>query len=96
MTAQTLSPAPCTLHPITGAWYHSAFHSVTAVVGAGVLGLPYSVRWLGWVAGMLYLGVACVVSYYTSYQLAVLHHHGGQRHNRYRDLGRYVFGACAS
>lgn len=29
-------------------WYYSAFHNVTAMVGAGVLGLPYALSELGW------------------------------------------------
>lgn len=29
-------------------WYYSTFHNVTAVVGAGVLGLPYAMSQLGW------------------------------------------------
>lgn len=38
--------------PITqsrnGNWWYSAFHNVTAMVGAGVLGLPYAMSQLGW------------------------------------------------
>lgn len=49
-------------------------------------------RWLGWAAGEISLAIACIVSYYTSYQLAVLHHYENARHNRYRDLGRAIFG----
>lgn len=29
-------------------WWSSAFHNVTAMVGAGVLGLPYAMSQLGW------------------------------------------------
>lgn len=29
-------------------WWYSAFHNVTAMVGAGVLGLPYALSQLGW------------------------------------------------
>jgi len=29
-------------------WYYSAFHNVTAMVGAGVLGLPFAMSQLGW------------------------------------------------
>lgn len=32
----------------TASWHHAAFHTVTAVVGAGVLGLPHSFSFLGW------------------------------------------------
>ena len=46
-------------------WYHAAFHTVTAVVGAGVLGLPYTFSYLGWTGGEFCLTVACVTSFYT-------------------------------
>ena len=29
-------------------WWYSAFHNVTAMVGAGVLGLPFALSQLGW------------------------------------------------
>lgn len=38
--------------PITSSrnakWWYSAFHNVTAMVGAGVLSLPYAMAGLGW------------------------------------------------
>ena len=38
--------------PITASrnakWWYSAFHNVTAMVGAGVLSLPYAMSHLGW------------------------------------------------
>lgn len=38
--------------PITSSrnakWYYSAFHNVTAMVGAGVLSLPLAMAELGW------------------------------------------------
>lgn len=38
--------------PITSSrkakWWYSTFHNVTAMVGAGVLSLPYSMAALGW------------------------------------------------
>ena len=38
--------------PITSSrdakWWYSAFHNVTAMVGAGVLSLPYAMSQLGW------------------------------------------------
>ena len=40
--------------PITSSrnakWWYSAFHNVTAMVGAGVLSLPYAMSELGWYA----------------------------------------------
>lgn len=29
-------------------WWYSAFHNVTAMVGAGLLGFPYAMAELGW------------------------------------------------
>ncbi|KVH97584.1 Amino acid transporter, transmembrane [Cynara cardunculus var. scolymus] len=29
-------------------WWYSTFHTVTAMVGAGVLSLPYAIAYLGW------------------------------------------------
>ncbi|GMP79002.1 hypothetical protein CsSME_00034720 [Camellia sinensis var. sinensis] len=30
-------------------WWYSTFHNVTAMVGAGVLGLPFAMSQLGWI-----------------------------------------------
>lgn len=32
----------------TGKWWYSTFHNVTAMVGAGVLSLPYAMSEMGW------------------------------------------------
>lgn len=58
-------------------------HTVTAVVGVGILGLPYAFSCLGWIGGLLALSIATVASLYTSYLLASLHEDkDGHRHNR--------------
>lgn len=31
-----------------GKWFDSTFDAITAIVGAGVLGLPYAMSQLGW------------------------------------------------
>lgn len=36
-------------------WWYATFHNVTAVVGAGVLGLPYAFSQLGWCANFFLL-----------------------------------------
>ncbi|GMJ09528.1 hypothetical protein HRI_004622000 [Hibiscus trionum] len=36
-------------------WWYSAFHNVTAMVGAGILGLPYAMSQLGWFVSNLLL-----------------------------------------
>jgi hypothetical protein len=44
--------------PITSSrnakWWYSAFHNVTAMVGAGVLSLPYAMAHLGWYICVLF------------------------------------------
>lgn len=46
------------LLPITSVrnakWWYSAFHNVTAMVGAGVLSLPYALSELGWYISFSY------------------------------------------
>ncbi len=37
-----------TMFNCAASWHHAAFHTVTAVVGAGVLGLPHAFSFLGW------------------------------------------------
>lgn len=32
----------------TAKWWYSTFHNVTAMVGAGVLSLPYAMSNMGW------------------------------------------------
>ncbi|KAL6771725.1 hypothetical protein ACKKBG_A27570 [Auxenochlorella protothecoides x Auxenochlorella symbiontica] len=74
-------------------WYHAAFHSVCAVVGAGVLGLPYAISYLGWAGGLSVLTALTLASMYTSYLLAALHEgHDGRRLNDYQAMGRAVLG----
>eukprot|EP01023_Acetabularia_acetabulum_P058183 TRINITY_DN6838_c0_g2_i3.p1 TRINITY_DN6838_c0_g2~~TRINITY_DN6838_c0_g2_i3.p1 ORF type:complete len:488 (-),score=64.93 TRINITY_DN6838_c0_g2_i3:164-1549(-) len=78
--------------PPSGEWYHAAFHTVTSVVGVGVLGLPYALSSMGWGAGLIMLIIACSVSYYTSYLLVTMHESKGTRFSRYRDLGAAILG----
>jgi amino acid permease len=43
-------------------WWYSAFHNVTAMVGAGVLGLPYAMAQLGWYAiFVIWLKIVCTI-----------------------------------
>jgi amino acid permease len=83
---------PSLIHAPHAHWYHAAFHSVCAVVGAGVLGLPYAFKYLGWFWGLLTLSVLFCVSLYTSYLLSELHEDGSVRLNTYREIGQYVWG----
>ncbi|KAF3781429.1 Lysine histidine transporter-like 6 [Nymphaea thermarum] len=71
-----------------GTWWYAAFHYVTAMVGAGVLSLPYAMG-----PGVLVLVLSWGITLYTSWQLIQLHEHvPGRRFSRYHELGQYAFG----
>ncbi|GFZ19110.1 lysine histidine transporter 1 [Actinidia rufa] len=83
--------------PITSSrnakWWYSAFHNVTAMVGAGVLGLPYAMSELGWGPGVTVLIISWVVTLYTLWQMVEMHEMvPGKRFDRYHELGQYAFG----
>ncbi|KAK4772740.1 hypothetical protein SAY86_014515 [Trapa natans] len=83
--------------PITSArnakWYYSAFHNITAMVGAGVLGLPYAMAELGWGPGVAILVLSWVITLYTLWQMVQMHEMvPGKRFDRYHELGQYAFG----
>lgn len=71
---------------------HACFHSVTAIVGAGVLGLPNTLVYLTWKTGI----AAHLLFYFTSlfslWCLCDLHEIHGKRFNRYHELAQYAFG----
>jgi len=83
--------------PITGnrnaKWWYSAFHNVTAMVGAGVLGLPYAMSELGWSAGVTVMILSWVITLYTLWQMVEMHEMvPGKRFDRYHELGQHAFG----
>ncbi|XP_074321259.1 lysine histidine transporter 1-like [Silene latifolia] len=83
--------------PITSArnakWWYSAFHNVTAMVGAGVLGLPFALSQLGWGPGVAILVISWVMTLYTLWQMVEMHEMvPGKRFDRYHELGQHVFG----
>ncbi|GFY83076.1 lysine histidine transporter 1 [Actinidia rufa] len=63
--------------PITSSrnakWWYSAFHNVTAMVGAGVLGLPYAMAQLGWGPGVTVMVISWIVTLYTLWQMVEMH-----------------------
>ncbi|KAI9157822.1 hypothetical protein LWI28_028603 [Acer negundo] len=74
-------------------WWYSAFHNVTAMVGAGVLGLPYAMSQLGWGPGVAILVLSWVITLYTLWQMVEMHEMvPGRRFDRYHELGQYAFG----
>ncbi|OEL15693.1 Lysine histidine transporter 1 [Dichanthelium oligosanthes] len=74
-------------------WWYSAFHNVTAMVGAGVLGLPYAMSELGWGAGITVLLLSWIITLYTLWQMVEMHEMvPGRRFDRYHELGQHAFG----
>ncbi|KAF5746948.1 lysine histidine transporter 1-like [Tripterygium wilfordii] len=83
--------------PITSSrnakWWYSAFHNVTAMVGAGVLSLPYAMSGLGWGPGVVILVLSWIITLYTLWQMVEMHEMiPGKRFDRYHELGQYAFG----
>ncbi|KAF5739560.1 putative amino acid transporter [Tripterygium wilfordii] len=63
--------------PITSSrnakWWYAAFHNVTAMVGAGVLSLPYAMANLGWGPGVAILVLSWTITLYTLWQMVEMH-----------------------
>ncbi|PKA54795.1 Lysine histidine transporter 1 [Apostasia shenzhenica] len=83
--------------PITSSreakWWYSAFHNVTAMVGAGVLSLPYAMAGLGWGPGTAILVLSWFITLYTLWQMVEMHEMvPGKRFDRYHELGQHAFG----
>ncbi|KAK1289431.1 Lysine histidine transporter 1 [Acorus calamus] len=83
--------------PITSSrnakWWYSAFHNVTAMVGAGVLSLPFAMSELGWGPGIAVLILSWVITLYTLWQMVEMHEMvPGKRFDRYHELGQHAFG----
>ncbi|XP_076957837.1 lysine histidine transporter 1-like [Bidens hawaiensis] len=83
--------------PITSSrnakWWYSAFHNVTAMVGAGVLSLPYAMSELGWGPGVTVLVISWIITLYTLWQMVEMHEMvPGKRFDRYHELGQHAFG----
>ncbi|KAH9562581.1 hypothetical protein CY35_05G079100 [Sphagnum magellanicum] len=83
--------------PVTGSrnakWWYAAFHNVTAMVGAGVLGLPYAMVYLTWGPGVIVLVLSWVITLYTLWQMVEMHEMvPGKRFDRYHELGQEAFG----
>ncbi|KAK6116579.1 hypothetical protein DH2020_049685 [Rehmannia glutinosa] len=77
----------------TAKWWYSAFHNVTAMVGAGVLSLPYAMAHMGWGPGGVILLLSWIITLYTLWQMVEMHEIvPGKRFDRYHELGQYAFG----
>ncbi|KAF0890419.1 hypothetical protein E2562_002801 [Oryza meyeriana var. granulata] len=79
--------------PRRAKWWYVTFHNVTAMVGAGVLSLPYAMAHLGWGPGTAALVASWGMTLYTLRLLIELHECvPGVRFDRYRDLGAHALG----
>lgn len=83
--------------PITSSrkakWWYSTFHNVTAMVGAGVLSLPYAMSNMGWGPGVTMMILSWLVTFYTLWQMVEMHEMvPGKRFDRYHELGQHAFG----
>lgn len=58
---------------IAGTCISASGHIITAIVGAGVLGLPKAVALLGWPSGLTLLLIFFLVTLWTSYLLTEVH-----------------------
>ncbi|KAL3510849.1 hypothetical protein ACH5RR_030250 [Cinchona calisaya] len=79
--------------PREAKWWYSTFHTVTAMVGAGVLSLPYAMAYLGWGPGTVVMILSWCITLNTMWQMTQLHECvPGVRFDRYYDLGKHAFG----
>ncbi|KAJ1392455.1 Amino acid transporter, transmembrane domain [Sesbania bispinosa] len=74
-------------------WWYSAFHNLTAMVGAGVLSLPYAMSMMGWGPGSTVLILSWIITLFTLWQMVEMHEMvPGVRFDRYHELGQHAFG----
>ncbi|CAM8951447.1 unnamed protein product [Rhodiola kirilowii] len=79
--------------PREAKWWYATFHTVTAMIGAGVLSLPYAMAYLGWGPGIAVLVASWCITLNTMWQMIQLHECvPGKRFDRYYELGKYAFG----
>ncbi|KAK7306229.1 hypothetical protein VNO77_44155 [Canavalia gladiata] len=83
--------------PITASrkakWWYSAYHNLTAMVGAGVLSLPFAMSNMGWGPGATVLVLSWIITLYTLWQMVEMHEtESGKRFDRYHELGQHAFG----
>ena len=77
---------------VAGTTITAACHIGCAVVGAGILALPNSVAWLGWVAGPILIIAFYYVSLMSSKMLADCYETDGIEHTRYHHAVRHILG----
>uniref|UniRef100_A0A0D9XXP3 Amino acid transporter transmembrane domain-containing protein n=1 Tax=Leersia perrieri TaxID=77586 RepID=A0A0D9XXP3_9ORYZ len=82
----------------TGTTCTATAHIVTAVIGSGVLSLPWATAQLGWIAGPAVMAVFGAVTYYTSTLQAECYRTGdaetGRRNYTYIEAVRSILGGA--
>eukprot|EP00889_Picochlorum_renovo_P000360 jgi/Picre1/27390/NNA_000357.t1 len=76
--------------------FTGSMHMFCGVVGAGVLALPYSVSWLGWVAGPILVILFYAFSMLSSFLLVSLFEVNDIEHGRYHHLVSHILGSKAA
>ncbi|KAJ3678050.1 hypothetical protein LUZ60_001853 [Juncus effusus] len=80
----------------TGTLWTATTHAITAVIGSGVLALPWSVAQMGWVIGPLALVGCAYVTYFTAVLLTDCYRSPdpvhGKRNYTYTDVVRSILG----
>ncbi|KAJ0085360.1 hypothetical protein Patl1_07896 [Pistacia atlantica] len=80
----------------TGTLWTGTAHAFTAIVGSGILALPWSVAQLGWILGPLVLVTFAIVTYYTSIIFSDCYRTPdpvtGRRNHTYGDAVRTLLG----
>jgi amino acid permease len=67
-------------------------HIITAVIGAGVLSLPYAMASLGWIGGPICFILFAAITLYTAQLLADLYIIDGKRMRTYTQMVEMVYG----
>jgi amino acid permease len=70
----------------TGNVFSTSMHIICAVVGIGVLALPYSIAYLGWIAGPLCIVFFWLCTWLSSSMLASLYYVDGHIYGSYHHL----------
>ncbi|PKA52543.1 Amino acid permease 8 [Apostasia shenzhenica] len=78
---------------MAGTVWTATAHAITAVIGSGVLGLPWSVAQLGWVFGPIGLLGCAYVTYFTALLLTDCYRTpDGKRNHTYMDVAKSYLG----
>ncbi|KAH7663777.1 Amino acid transporters domain-containing protein [Dioscorea alata] len=81
-------------HQRTGTVWTATSHAITAVIGSGVLALPWSVAQLGWTIGPATLVACAYITYYTANLLSDCYRSpDGKRNYTYMHVVRSCLGA---